>query len=96
MRALKHVFYNYFQFYLITYFKKINTYQPFFMYAVLLRDKFGCSVKRKDMRPKNQKQMKKIIKRGKRKMKREERRWSKHKNFYCTLGESIIFRYFKH
>lgn len=59
MRALKHDFYNYFQFYLITYFKKINIYQPFFMCAVLLRDKFGCLVKRKDIQPKNQKRTKK-------------------------------------
>lgn len=43
------------------------------MYAVLLRDKFGCSVKCKDIWPKNKKQMKKI-KREKRKMKWEERR----------------------
>lgn len=35
------------------------------MYAVLLRDKFGCSVKRKDIWPKNKKQMKKNKKRKK-------------------------------
>lgn len=68
------------------------------MYVVLSRGKFGSSVKLKDIRPKNQKQMqKKKVKRRKKKEKWKEKKevWVK-KIFYCILGKCIIFKYFKY
>lgn len=73
------------------------------MYVVLLRDRFDCSVKFKTwiygLRIKKNKCKKnnKYIKRRKRKMEREEKRWGEQ-NFllYFRKCKCIIFKYFKY